>query len=188
MSASESSFVLASASPRRRELLAHVGLQPRIRPAGVDESCRPGERPEQYAIRVAADKARAVGGEQPVLAADTVVALNGRSLGKPESPFDAKAMLSELSGREHQVHTAVVLIANGECFEVLVTTSVRFRTLPTEEIEAYVATGEPMDKAGSYGIQGLGGALTAEIRGSYTNVVGLPLEETLSLLERAGLR
>lgn len=184
----ETRFVLASASPRRRDLLAQVGLYPRIQPADVDEGVRPGESPAGYAVRVAADKARAVASAEPVLAADTVVALEDRSLGKPASEAEAKAMLTVLSGRTHHVHTGVVLVLGGAQHDLLVTTEVRFRQLSGAEIEAYVATGEPLDKAGGYGVQGRGGALTAEIRGSYTNVVGLPLEETLALLSREGCR
>lgn len=183
-------FVLASASPRRRELLARVGLHPEIRPADVDEAIAPGEAPDAYAVRVARDKARAAGSKRPVLAADTVVALDGRSLGKAETPERARAFLEVLSGRAHEVHTGVVLRRPDQGREAtrLVTTRVRFRRLEAAEIARYVASGEPLDKAGGYGIQGAGGALVAEIAGSYTNVIGLPLEETLALLEEAGLR
>lgn len=181
-------FVLASASPRRRELLAAVGLEPLVRPADVDEAVRPGERPEAYGLRVASEKARAGAHALPVLAADTVVALDGRSLGKPATPEEAKISLRDLSGRSHAVHTAVALRVGEVVATRLVTTKVRFRSLPEAEIAAYVATGEPMDKAGAYGIQGRGGALVAEITGSYSNVVGLPLEETLALLAEVGVR
>lgn len=180
-------FVLASASPRRRDLLAAVGLKPEVAPADVDESVLEGEAPDVYGLRVATDKARAGGHPSAVLAADTVVALDGRSLGKPASAEEAKAILQALSGRVHQVYTAVVLLAQGELYQRLVTTEVRFRTLSSAEIEAYVGTGEPMDKAGAYGIQGQGGAMVAELRGSYSNVVGLPVEETLALLREGGV-
>lgn len=182
-------FVLASASPRRRDLLARVGLHPEVCPADVDESIRPGEAPERYACRVAEEKARSVHAALPVLAADTVVALDGVSLGKASTREDAASMLARLSARIHEVHTAVVLRVDAtRTRSVSVTTEVRFRQLSAPEIAAYVASGEPMDKAGAYGIQGLGGALVAEVHGSYTNVVGLPLEETLELLEQEGLR
>ena len=122
-----------------------------------------------------------------VLAADTVVALDGACLGKAADDEEACAMLSRLSGRGHAVHTAVVVQSGERSFSDVVTTSVRFRTLGSAEIERYVATGDPRDKAGAYGIQGAGGSLVAEVRGSYTNVVGLPLEQTLRILDLAGV-
>jgi septum formation protein len=179
-------FVLASRSPRRRALLASVGLQPEIIAADVDETPLDGEAPIPYALRVAEAKARAVTSDRPVLAADTVVALDGRILAKAEDPADAVRMLSELSARWHTVHTAIVLVGD-RVLRDLVSTEVRFRALSREEILRYVDTQEPMDKAGAYGIQGEGGALVAEVRGSYTNVVGLPLEETIRLLSLMGI-
>jgi septum formation protein len=182
-------ILLASASPRRRELLGQVGLLPRVSPSHVDETPRPGEPPIPYALRVAKAKAaRAEAGPWVVIAADTVVALEGAILGKPESAVESSRMLARLSGRTHAVHTAVVVRMpdRGERSTVI-STEVRFRTLSPIEIERYVASGEPLDKAGAYAIQGLGGALVAEVRGSYTNVVGLPLEETLALLAEAGV-
>ncbi|MEQ9501053.1 MAG: Maf family protein [Deltaproteobacteria bacterium] len=179
--------VLASASPRRRHLLTAAGVSIDVRPADVDETPLEGEAPDAYALRVARDKALAHGLAEPVLAADTVVALGDEILGKAEDVEDAKRTLAKLSGESHVVHTAVVLAVGGEVEELLVTTAVRFRALSSAEIDRYVATGEPMDKAGAYGIQGEGGALVAEVRGSYTNVVGLPLEETLALLAKRGL-
>ncbi len=181
-------FVLASASPRRRALLASAGLRPEVRPADVDETPRAAEAPVAYALRVALDKAAAVhvDGGPPVLAADTVVALDGACLGKGSDPDEARRMLRALSGRSHAVHTAVVVRAEVVHCDV-VTTEVRFRRLGEAEIERYVATGEPRDKAGAYGIQGEGGALVASVRGSYSNVVGLPLEETLRLLALVGV-
>ncbi len=181
-------LVLASASPRRRHLLTAAGVAIDVRPADVDETPREDEAPDVYALRVARDKALAHAHAGPVLAADTVVALGARILGKAEDEDDAKRTLATLSGEEHVVHTAVVLAVDGEVEELLVTTAVRFRALSSDEIDRYVATGEPMDKAGAYGIQGEGGALVAEVRGSYTNVVGLPLEETLAMLDKRGLR
>ena len=183
------SFVLASASARRRELLARVGLWPEVRPSNVDERVLPREDPERYAVRVALDKARASTAEGAVLAADTVVAFDGRSLGKPDDAASAEQMLGRLSGQTHWVHTGVVLRGSDGAFvSCRVSTRVRFRNLGSREISEYVASGEFEGKAGSYAVQGLGGALIAEIHGSYTNVVGLPLEETLELLQQAGLR
>lgn len=184
------SWVLGSASPRRRALLASVNLHPPVRPADVDESIRHGELPPTYGQRVAADKARAVlemGETQWVLSADTVVDLEGRSLGKAERLKAAEAFLNALSGRIHEVHTAVVLASRERLYSELITTKVRFRTLSPSEIERYLKTQEPLGKAGGYAIQGEGGALVAELHGSYTNVVGLPLEQTLRLLSKAGL-
>lgn len=159
-----------------------------VRPARVDEAPLPQESPIPYALRVARAKAQATErtGAELVLAADSIVVLDGEILGKPSRAEDAVATLSRLSGREHHVHTAVVVIGRGGVAKDVVTTAVRFRTLRREELERYVESGEPMDKAGAYGIQGLGGALVAHVVGSYTNVVGLPLEESLRLLELSG--
>lgn len=164
-----------------------MGLSPEVRPSDVDETPRPHEAPEAYGLRVAEDKARACEDSRPALAADTEVVLDGRCLGKPSSEAEAKAMLRSLSGRSHEVLTAVALRDGDEVRTAVVRTEVVFRTLSEDEISRYVATGEPMDKAGAYGIQGLGGALVARLSGSYTNVVGLPLEETLDLLSQGGL-
>lgn len=138
------------------------------------------------ALRVATAKALAVQGEA-VLAADTVVALDGQSLAKPADEAEAESMLRVLSGRTHQVYTAVVLKVGDRVYSDIASTDVRFRALTDQEIRSYAASKEPLDKAGGYGIQGGGGALVAEIRGSYTNVVGLPVEETLRLLFMAGI-
>jgi septum formation protein len=181
-------FVLASKSPRRRALLASVGLHPEIVAADADETPLPNEAPIPYAMRVAEAKARAIdAGDRAVLAADTVVALDGAILAKATDRSDAIRMLRQLSGRWHTVHTAVVLVRGASRLAELVSTPVRFRELSDDEIARYVDTQEPMDKAGAYGIQGEGGALVAEVRGSYTNVVGLPLEETLRMLALMGL-
>lgn len=178
-----SRLVLASASPRRRALLAAAGVDVDVRPADVDETWFPGEAPRAYALRVAREKARAVDGDR-VLAADTVVALDGGVLGKPRDVEEARAMLAALSGREHHVYTAVVLRDAHRERHRVVSTRVRFRPLQPRDLDWYVATGEPFDKAGGYGIQGHGGTLVDRLAGSYTNVVGLPLRETLSLLAR----
>ncbi len=180
-------LVLASASPRRAALLYAAGVSFEVRPADLDETPLPGEAPRAYARRVARAKARAVHAHdgETVLAADTVVALGARILGKPDSTEAARAMLSDLSGRTHAVHTAVAVRVGTRIIGRTVTTRVRFRSLSEADIARYLATGEPYDKAGGYGIQGEGGALVARVVGSYTAVVGLPLEETLVLLDQA---
>lgn len=184
-------LILASASPRRRELLASAGLTFVVQPADVDETWQPGELPRAYVLRVARAKARAVAVRSPgatVLAADTTVAIEDRVLGKPVDAQHAAAMLGDLAGREHAVHTAVVVRVGSRETHRLTTTRVRFRALTGLEIAAYIETGEPFDKAGGYGIQGRGGALVDVVHGSYTNVVGLPLAETLALLSACAAR
>jgi len=183
------SIILASASPRRAELLQQIGLSFSVCPADIDETPAPDETPEQYVERLAREKALAVAESSPeclVLGSDTSVVLDGVILGKPSGPADARETLTRLSGAGHQVVTAVALVTEGQCQSSLVITEVCFRELSAEEIEAYVASGEPMDKAGSYGIQGLGGIFVNELRGSYSAVVGLPLQETAALLAGAG--
>jgi septum formation protein len=182
-------LVLASQSPRRRELLSQLGLALDVRPAHADESLRPGERPRDYVLRVAREKARAVPGEL-VLGADTAVVLGDEVLGKPASEADARRMLRALSGTAHEVLTAVVVrraAAPARELEAVVSTQVRFAPLGAREIDWYVATGEPLDKAGAYAIQGAGGAFVLSVEGSVSNVVGLPLAETTALLRQAGL-
>lgn len=179
-------LVLASASPRRRELLAQVGVRARVEVADIDESVRPDEDPAAYVRRLALGKARAVAaraGGLPVLGADTSVVVDGVVLGKPADAPDAAAMLRQLSGRAHRVLTAVALYADGREDWRLSDTQVWFRDLDDGLIGRYVASGEPLDKAGGYGIQGLGGALVTRLEGSYTGVVGLPLAETIDLLQ-----
>jgi septum formation protein len=182
-------LVLASRSPRRRELLEALGIALEVRPAETDESIRPGERPREYVARVARDKARAVPGAV-VLAADTSVVLGERLLGKPRDGEDAARMLRDLSGARHQVLTAVCVRRNepGPPLEreALVATEVRFAELTERRIRWYLATGEPMDKAGAYALQGAGGALVDGVLGSVSGVVGLPLAEALALLEEVG--
>lgn len=183
------SIVLASASPRRAELLKQIGLSLHVRPADIDETPKPGESALQYVERLAREKAGAVAAEHPdaiVIGSDTSVVLAGRILGKPVDRQDAAEMLRRLSGRTHQVMTAVAVAIAGRVESCVVTTDVRFRHLSDDETEAYVATGEPMDKAGGYGIQGRGGIFVEELRGSYSAVVGLPLQETAELLAGAG--
>ncbi len=183
-------LVLASQSPRRRELLQQLGLAFEVRPANTDEAVLAGAPARDYVLRVAREKARAVEGEV-VLAADTAVVLAGEVLGKPADADDARRMLRALSGSRHEVLTGVCVRraapGPGVELDVIVSTEVVFAALSARAVDWYVATGEPLDKAGAYAIQGAGGAFVAEIRGSVSNVVGLPLVETAALLARAGL-
>lgn len=182
--------ILASASPRRRDLLRQVGLEFRVEPAdGVESQLRRGVGPPEHARESAEAKAAAISRAHPaavVLGADTVVALDGRVLGKPTSPAEARSMLESLAGRTHEVHTGVsVAYGSRVLLSDVETTRVTFRPLSPEQIEAYVATGEPMDKAGAYGIQGRGALLVQKVEGCYFNVVGLPLVLTWEMLQRA---
>jgi septum formation protein len=184
---------LASASPRRRELLAQVGLNIEVLVQDIDESPVAGESPERYVTRLAQQKAVAALRDPrcrlplPVLAADTTVVCSGQVLGKPGTLNEARQMLQLLSGRTHQVLTAVAVALRNELEVTLVSTDVSFRELSAAEIDAYWATGEPCDKAGAYGVQGIGAAFVARIEGSYSGVVGLPLFETLQLLQKFGV-
>lgn len=184
-------IVLASASPRRAELLASAGLPFVVVPSSVVEERLPGEPPDAFVRRLAAAKARDVAAARPdsfVLAADTDVVLDGDVLGKPRDTDDARAMLARLSGRVHDVVTGyeVYDAATRRAEGGVVRTRVEFATLTGAEIEAYVATGEPMGKAGGYAIQGRAAGMVRRIEGSYTNVVGLPLREVLETLARMG--
>lgn len=191
---------LASASPRRHELLLQIGIPHEVlkvpAPAGADEPRLPDESPEAYVRRTAKDKAsRAVEfisrqghPALPVLSADTTVILGRDILGKPTDCADAHAMLRRLSGRAHQVHSAVVLAWEGRYHEAISITTVSMRRLSDAEIDRYCASGEPMGKAGAYGIQGIASIFIRHISGSYSGVMGLPLFETHQLLLRAGLR
>ncbi len=184
-------LILASASPRRHELLRQLGVSYRIKVSDVDESVLPGEDPADYVRRVAQDKAQAVAGRDesglPVLGADTTVVIEGRILGKPGDAAEAAEMLRLLSGQVHKVYSAVVLVEDaGTIRSLLSVTEVRFAQLEEDWIEAYVATGEPMDKAGAYGVQGCAAHRISEIRGSYSGVMGLPLFETMEILHAAG--
>lgn len=179
------SLVLASSSPRRRELLAQIGVAFRVQVAAVDETPLAGEPPQAYVARLALEKARAVARQQPqavVLGADTTVVLEGSILAKPLDDAEARQMLQRLSGRSHEVLTAVALVQDHREQVQVVRTAVTFCPLTPAQIAAYVATGEPADKAGAYGIQGLGAVLVASLHGSYSNVVGLPLTETAAML------
>ena len=180
------SLYLASGSPRRRELLTQLGLQFERLITDVEEQRQPEEAAEVYVRRLALDKARAgvavAPQDLPVLGADTIVVLNSEVLEKPRDAAHAAQMLSQLSGQTHQVMTAVALADSARELDCLVTTDVTFRNITAEEISHYIASGEPMDKAGAYGIQGLGGNFVRKINGSYHAVVGLPLVETNELL------
>lgn len=186
---------LASGSPRRRELLAQIGVSFEKISAPVDETPQPDELAHNYVLRLARAKAeagRAMMQQQglaprPVLGADTTVALADHLLGKPDDDAHAAAMLRLLSGKTHEVLTAVALCTESGCETVLSTSRVRFATLTDAQIAAYIASGEPHDKAGSYGIQGLGGLFVAHLDGSFTGVMGLPLHETAELLASSGL-
>ncbi|HET8539412.1 MAG TPA: Maf family protein [Anaeromyxobacter sp.] len=183
-------LVLASQSPRRRELLEQLGVPLVVRPAHADEAMLPGEPARDYVVRVAREKARAVDGAV-VLGADTAVVLRGEVLGKPSDAEDARRMLRLLSGTVHEVLTAVCVRRNapapGVELDAVVVTEVGFAPLSAAQVEWYVATGEPLDKAGAYAIQGAGGAFVVRVDGSVSNVVGLPLAETADLLRRAGV-
>ena len=183
---------LASASPRRREILAGLGLSFSHAGVNLDESRLRAETVEEMVLRLARDKAMAGASpdreELPVLGADTIVVLGDRVFGKPASAEDALAMLAQLSGRRHRVLTAVALRRNAAIATALAATTVRFRDISPDEARRYWHSGEPADKAGSYAIQGLGGTFVASISGSYSGVVGLPVYETAELLEGAGIR
>ena len=183
-------LVLASGSPRRRAMLADLDVDFVVVPADVDESIMPGESAIDYVMRVANVKAQTVSSVHPsdvVLAADTTVDRDGEILAKPVDANDAIAMLRSLSGRDHLAHTAVCVVRDGSAQTALVSTSVSFRSLSDEEIAWYVGTGEPLDKAGAYAIQGRAAAFVSGISGSVSNVVGLPLAETIELLRSAGV-
>lgn len=180
-------LVLASASPRRKMLLEQAGYRLLVQPADIDETPRDGEDPRRYARRMAEEKAEAIQADAPVVAADTVVHQAGQIFGKPRDPSDAVDILMQLQGQRHHVSTGWCVRWRGELHSGVVTTGVQFRALRESQVRAYVATGEPMDKAGGYGIQGLGGALVVRIEGSYSNVVGLPLAKLFDQFEAMGL-
>ncbi len=188
----DDSLILASGSPRRQQMLGQLGIAFTVITADVDERPLAGERPAAYVKRLAAAKAEAVAAQHPaswVLAADTIVTAAGHLLGKPTCATQAAAMLADLAGQRHEVLTGVCLLHHGRDRRHLFycQTAVWFQPLDEQLIAAYVATGEPLDKAGAYGIQGLGGCLVERIEGSYTNVVGLPLAQTITVLRKAGV-
>lgn len=184
--------VLASQSPRRRDLLTLVGIAHEVRPADVDESVRPGEAPDAYVRRLAVEKARTVAGAlgdpaAAVLAADTTVVVDGEVLGKPADAAEARAMVRRLAGRAHEVYTGMAAVRGDRAADAVERVRVTFRALTDDEVAAYVATGEPMDKAGAYGIQGYGATVVERIEGDYFAVMGLSLVRTVALLAAVGV-
>jgi len=182
--------VLASQSPRRRELLTLIGIPHEVRPADIDESVRPGERPAPHAERLARTKALAVAGADGAaltIGSDTIVVVDGDILGKPSDAAEARRMLRRLSGREHVVFTAVAVAYGGRVASSVEEVTVAFRALSDHEIDAYVATGEPMDKAGGYGIQGYGATIVERIDGDYFAVMGLALGRMVRLMAELGV-
>jgi len=185
------SIYLASASPRRRELLAQIGVRHEVRPADVDETPLPGEAPAVYVGRVAAAKAEAVwadAGGVPVLAADTSVVLGAELFGKPADQTEGLRMLRALAGRTHEVLTAIAVRSSDGLAAALSVSDVTFRALSDEECLRYWQSGEPLGKAGGYAIQGLAATFITRVSGSYSGVMGLPLAETATLLATAGVR
>jgi septum formation protein len=186
-------LVLASASPRRAELLARVGLRCEVRPADIDETPRPDEKPADYVRRMAEEKTTAaqarLGPELaglPVLGADTIVVLDRRILGKAGSPEEAAEMLQRLAGRRHEVTTAYRIVRGEIVIDRSISTSVSFRLIAPDELAAYIASGEWQGKAGAYAVQGIAALFATDVRGSITNVVGLPLAEVVADLRAAG--
>jgi septum formation protein len=182
-------IVLASGSPRRKQLLEMLRIPFRVIPPNVDEHVLPGEQPDAYVTRLSRAKAQAVAARAPqdvILAADTTVVLDGRIFEKPTSPADAVRMLEQLQGRTHDVLTAVAVAEDGRLEQALDVSRVTFRPVDRATLEAYVATGEPLDKAGAYAIQGLGAPLIERVEGDFFGVMGLPLRLALDLLARFG--
>ncbi len=188
MTSGQRPLYLASASPRRGELLRQIGVAHEVRPVDIDETPQPGEAPRHYALRLAQEKARALwerlpaAERHPVLAADTTVALGNEILGKPADRAEAMAMLVRLSGREHQVHTAIALLHAGGSDTRISTSDVIFRALTALEVDWYCDTGEPVGKAGAYAVQGKAAIFIRHLSGSYSGVMGLPLFEAWELL------
>ena len=180
-------LILASGSPRRRELLSQIGIPYLVDPSSYAEETPRHKHPDKYVVAQALGKARNIAKKYPgqwVLGADTVVAVDDRILGKPASPEEAAAMLEGLSGRKHSVFTGIALVCDERERTEAVETRVWFRHIGHKEIEQYIATGEPMDKAGAYGIQGKAAVFVEKINGSYSNVVGLPLSQVYQLVEK----
>jgi septum formation protein len=188
---SECHVVLASASPRRRQLLNLIGIAHEVLPANIDETMRVRETPRRHAERLAREKASAIAKRDPdliTIGADTIVVVNRKVLGKPRDADDAARMLALLSGREHTVTTAVAVSRGKKLRSAVEEVRVKFRRLRDGEIEAYIATGEPMDKAGAYGIQGYGATIVERIEGDYFAVMGLPIVRLIGLLRDVGVR
>jgi septum formation protein len=183
--------ILASGSPRRRQLLDLIGIAHEVRPSNIDETMRPRETPRRHAERLAREKASAIATREPdvvTIAADTIVVINRKVLGKPRDFEDARRMLAMLSGREHTVITAVAVARGRKLRSAIEEVQVKFRRLREDEINAYIETGEPMDKAGAYGIQGFGATIVECVNGDYFAVMGLPLARVVMLLRDLGVR
>lgn len=185
--------ILASKSPRRKELLAQLGFEFLAVSADIDESIQVGETPLHYVERLAIEKAQAIANlsnyqQASVIGSDTAVVINNEILGKPANQQASAEMLAKLSNTRHQVYTSIAVVTGEHVLSKVVVTHVDFKALSNEEINAYWQTGEPQDKAGSYGIQGLGGQFVKSIDGSYSSVVGLPLVETAELLTQCGVK
>ncbi len=182
-------LILASGSPRRRDLLTQIAVPHTVLAADIDESHRPGEDPVVYVGRLALEKAQAVARLRPeatVLGADTTVTLDGALLNKPADLPEAAAMLRSLAGRTHTVHTGIAVVRAGRAWGHVESTGVRFTSIPEAELAQYLASGDSLDKAGAYGIQGFAARWVAGIQGDFFNVVGLPLAATVDLLREAG--
>ena len=183
--------ILASQSPRRRELLGLVGIAHEVRPADIDETYLAGERPRDHAERLAREKAAVIAQQEPnaiVIGSDTIVVVDGDVLGKPTDEADAARMLRRLAGRSHVVMTAVAVVWRGETRSAVEEVDVEFHPLGSAEIHSYIATREPMDKAGAYGIQGYGAAIVARVDGDYFAVMGLPVQRLVRMLRDLGIR
>jgi len=183
--------ILASQSPRRRELLTLVGITHEVQPADIDEVYEPGERPREHAERLARGKAEVIAAREPdalVIGSDTIVVVDGDVLGKPVDEADAARMLARLGGRSHTVITALAVAWRGETHSAVEEVGVTFHPLSADEIAAYIATREPMDKAGAYGIQGYGATLVARVDGDYFAVMGLSLQLLIRVLRALGIR
>jgi septum formation protein len=179
---------LASQSPRRRQLLTLIGIEHEVKPANIDETYLPGEEPRSHAVRLARGKVEAIAmPSQVTIGSDTIVVVDGDVLGKPADGDEARRMLRRLSGRSHVVITAVAVSWRGKLVSDAQEVSVTFRDLTDDDIRAYIATGEPMDKAGAYGIQGFGATIVERVDGDYFAVMGLPLNRLTRLLESLGL-
>jgi septum formation protein len=187
---SECRVVLASGSPRRHDLLNLIGISHEVRPTNIDETMRSREAPHRHAERLAREKASAAATRDPnliTIGADTIVVVNRKVLGKPTGPEQAAAMLRQLSGRQHTVVTAVAVSRGKKLRSAVEEVRVKFRKLRDDEIDAYIATGEPLDKAGAYGIQGYGATIVECVEGDYFSVMGLPLARLVGLLRDVGV-
>ena len=183
-------IILASASPRRKELLSQLGLDFTIAIPHVDEKTRQGEHPEDFCRRISMEKAAIISQDYPdalIIAADTIVVIDGKILGKPNDNKEALAYLTLLAGRTHEVYTGYTILYKGQNRTKVIRTRVHFRAMSKEEILWYIATGEPMDKAGAYAVQGIGSIFVDRLEGSYTNVIGLPLSDLYYDLKGFGI-